>query len=108
MSIANDVCRRIDVVAETSDDEGVEFGVTRCQDVEPDDLGLREGRVPSYQDQHDVETADVNGIKLEGLKQPFMSGVIGLMCPDPKLHLFRQGLLCSEHYNSYYCILPNL
>ena len=76
MSIANDVCRRIDVVAETSDDESVEFGVTRRQDVEPDDLRLREGRVPSYQDQHDGETTEVNRIKLERLKRALMRGII--------------------------------
>jgi len=63
LSITNDVCRRINVVAETSDDKSVELGMTRRQDVEPDDLGLREGRVPSYQDQHVCKTTkEANGM----------------------------------------------
>ena len=52
LSIANDVRRRVDVVAETSDDEAVQLRVPRGQNVEADDLSLREGWIATDKNQH--------------------------------------------------------
>ena len=52
LSVADDVGGRVDVVAESVDDEAVQLRVSRRQDVEADDLGFGEGRIASNDDQH--------------------------------------------------------
>lgn len=51
-AVAHHVRRRVDLVSEATDDQGVELGMSRRQDVQPDHLRLGKRGVASHQDQH--------------------------------------------------------
>ena len=59
-AVAHHVRRRVDLVSQATDDQGVELGMARRQDVEPDHLRLGKRRVPSHQDQHGWQSRYLN------------------------------------------------
>ena len=59
-AVAHHVRRRVDLVSQATDDQGVELGMARRQDVEPDHLRLGKRRVSSHQDQHGWQSRHLN------------------------------------------------